>query len=179
MAEENMLENILNFEKEKNATPDTYIVPSEHLLSVLDNLKRKGYDFLDCITAVDLKNIKGKEDKIAVVYNLSSSCDGTKKIAIKVFLPRDNPIIQSICSLYPTAEWHEREEYDLVGVIFEGHPSLKRIMLPEDWEGHPLRKDYKQPESWHGIDNRYFAEGSNPQRYAKDILRDFWEEEQN
>ena len=61
------------------------------------------------------------------------------------------PVFPSVASVWRTAEWHEREAYDLVGVYFEGNEDLRRILLPDDWEGHPLRKDYKNPEYYKGI----------------------------
>jgi NADH-quinone oxidoreductase subunit C len=62
---------------------------------------------------------------------------------LKTRVPREDARIESVTSLWPGAEWHEREVYDLFGIVFEGHPDLRRILLPDDWEGHPLRKDYR------------------------------------
>ena len=67
------------------------------------------------------------------------------RVAIKVQLDRDNPAIPTVCDLWKNAEWNEREIFDLFGVVFTGHPDLRRLMMPEDWEGHPLRKDYSHP----------------------------------
>jgi NADH-quinone oxidoreductase subunit C len=64
------------------------------------------------------------------------------RIRLKVRVPGDDPRIDSVSSVWNTANWHERETYDLMGVRFDGHPDLRRILLPEDWEGHPLRKEY-------------------------------------
>jgi NADH-quinone oxidoreductase subunit C len=60
-------------------------------------------------------------------------------------------VFQSVSSVYKTAEWHEREAFDMVGVVFENHPDLRRILLPDDWEGYPLRKDYQTAETYHNI----------------------------
>jgi len=68
-----------------------------------------------------------------------------------VRVPKDNPHVPSVESVWKTANWHEREAYDLIGVVFDGHPDLRRILLPDDWEGHPLRKDYKVPEFYNGM----------------------------
>jgi len=73
------------------------------------------------------------------------------KLTLKVLLPRDNPVVPSVERVWRAADWHEREAYDLFGIIFEGHHNLKRILLPEDWEGHPLRKDYKVQEYYQGM----------------------------
>src|SRR6266850_2614244 len=64
---------------------------------------------------------------------------------------RDAPVVPSVASIWNHAEWQEREVFDLLGVTFERHPDLRRILMPEDWPGHPLRKDFVEPEEWHGI----------------------------
>ncbi|MEX0602057.1 MAG: NADH-quinone oxidoreductase subunit C, partial [Bacteroidota bacterium] len=64
---------------------------------------------------------------------------------------KEQPHIQSVSGVWGTANWHEREAYDLIGIVFDGHPDLRRILLPYDWEGHPLRKDYKVPEFYNGM----------------------------
>ena len=73
------------------------------------------------------------------------------RIALKVRVPRDDPRVPTVSDIWRTAEWHEREAYDLLGIVFEGHPDLRRILLPEDWEGFPLRKDYKVQAYYHDI----------------------------
>jgi len=103
-------------------------------------------------------------------------------IALKTDLPRENPRLQSIESLWRTADWHEREAFDLYGVVFENHPDLRRILCPDDWEGFPLRKDYVVQEFYHGIRvpykedwNEFGTLEENPDRghyvfkYEKDI----------
>ncbi|MBI3193214.1 MAG: NADH-quinone oxidoreductase subunit C [Ignavibacteriae bacterium] len=103
------------------------------------------FDFLMCLSGVDL----GKGN-LGVVYNLYSM-NKKHKITIKVEVSRDKAEIPSVESVWRTANWHEREAYDLVGITFTGHPDLRRILLPTDWEGHPLRKDYKVPEFYQGM----------------------------
>jgi len=83
----------------------------------------------------------GEEERFEVVYHLLS-LPNRDRLTIKVRATEDDPTVPSITSVWPTANWHEREVYDLFGVVFEGHPDLRRILMPADWEGHPLRKDY-------------------------------------
>lgn len=85
-----------------------------------------------------------------VVYHLYS-IPKSHSITLKVDAGRDDPWVPSVSELWPGANWHEREAYDLYGIRFEGHPDLRRILLPEDWPGHPLRKDYRFPEDYQGI----------------------------
>ena len=73
------------------------------------------------------------------------------RLVMKVKLDRNDPSVASLCDLWPTANWHEREAYDLYGIRYEGHPDLRRILLPEDWPGYPMRKDYDFPEHYQGI----------------------------
>lgn len=104
------------------------------------------FDYLQLVTGVDWG------DHFDVVYHLYSMSLG-HKIAIKVAIDRSSPRIPSVCDIWPAADWHEREQFDLLGIVFEGHPDLRRILCPEDWEGYPLRKDYVQPAEYHGISN--------------------------
>ena len=102
------------------------------------------FDYLMCITAYDLGS-----DKLGLAYNLYSNA---KKHSLEIKVEFDQSVeIPSVSSIWKTADWHEREAYDLIGVIFSGHPDMKRILLPHDWEGHPLRKDYKQPDYYRGV----------------------------
>lgn len=113
------------------------------------------FDFLRCITALDLL----AEDKLACVYDLMSvgNVSATEvmtvphELAVRVVTERANPRILSVAGIWPAADWHEREAYDMMGIVFENHPRLERILCPEDWEGYPLRKDYEFPVEYHGI----------------------------
>lgn len=118
----------------------------------LRNNSKTYFDFLSSITGVDY----GVESNLfGVVYHLASipyQTQLTLKISIENNRGINNlPSFPSITSVYRTADWHEREAYDLVGIYFEGHPDLRRILLPDDWEGFPLRKDYKTAEYYKGI----------------------------
>jgi NADH-quinone oxidoreductase subunit C len=104
------------------------------------------FDWLACLSGVDYV----AQDKLAVVYDLWST-QWKHRLAVKVFCPRQQPHVPSVCDLWRAADWHEREAYDLLGIIFDGHPDLRRILCADDWEGHPLRKDYVFPAEYHGI----------------------------
>ncbi len=99
-------------------------------------------DHLADLTAVDYSTYPGDTGlRFEIVYNMIST-EYHHRIRLKVRVPEDDPRIDSVTSVWNTANWHERETYDLMGVRFDGHPDLRRILLPEDWEGHPLRKEY-------------------------------------
>ncbi len=103
------------------------------------------FDSLMCLSGMDYT--KGK---LGVVYHISSIALG-HRITLKVEVPADAPHCQSVESVWKTANWHEREAFDMIGIVFDGHPDLRRILLPYDWEGHPLRKDYQVPEYYNGM----------------------------
>lgn len=114
------------------------------------------FDFLACITAIDNGSVV---NTLEVIYHLTSIPYG-HNLVLRVTTARNNtdeplPSIPSVSTIWKTADWHEREAYDLVGIRFEGHPDLRRILLPADWEGHPLRKDYTVQEVYHGIRVNY------------------------
>ena len=125
------------------------------------------FNFLNSITVVDYfepdpkKAAKtGWEPHLEVVYHLWS-LPNKVSLVVKVMLPRwkddkagELPEVPTVSGVWSTADWHEREAYDLSGVRFTGHPNLRRILCPEDWVGHPLRKDYEMPLEYHGIRNR-------------------------
>ncbi|AWM41536.1 NADH-quinone oxidoreductase subunit C 1 [Gemmata obscuriglobus] len=100
----------------------------------------------------------GFEPHVEVLYHLSSFAFPGRRFTLKLVLPRwksdqpgQLPEVPSVAGVWKTADWHEREVYDLVGVFFTGHPNLVRILLNDDWVGHPLRKDYEFPLEYHGI----------------------------
>jgi NADH-quinone oxidoreductase subunit C len=122
----------------------------EHWRDVAEFLKNDPaltLDWLACLSAVDYV----ADNQFCVVYDLTSF-DLGHSFAFKVFAPRsDDTHFPSVCDLWPAAEWHEREAYDLMGIHFDNHPDLRRILMADDWEGHPLRKDYVFPREYHGI----------------------------
>jgi len=125
------------------------------------------FNYLNCISMVDYLELDEKKAKkvdwephIEVVYHMSSVTHKTT-LVVKVILPRwkddvpfQLPEVPSVSSVWSTADWHEREVYDLCGVWFTGHPEMRRILCPDDWEGYPLRKDYEMPLEYHGIRGR-------------------------
>ncbi len=104
------------------------------------------FDWLANLSGIDY----AADNTMVVVYNLWSTRHD-HSIAVKVFTSRETPAVASVIDLWPAADWHEREAFDLLGIDFPGHPDLSRILLSDDWEGHPLRKDYVFPRSYHGI----------------------------
>lgn len=139
---------------DENATPKCIKIDPADLLSVMSNLLHDPnayFDMLSCVTGVD----NGPDaNTIDVVYNLYS-IPFDHHLMIKVTVPRDKPEVESVCSIWRTANWHEREIYDLFGVQFLNHPDLRRILLPADWEGHPMRKDYKHQEYYRSVKVEY------------------------
>lgn len=104
------------------------------------------FDWLECLTGTDYPD----QGQIHVTLHLWSYKQRHRAV-LKVLLPRDKPTMRTLSWIWPVANWHERECFDLLGVQFVGHPDLRRILLPEDWVGHPLRKDFKEAEHYHGI----------------------------
>lgn len=109
------------------------------------------FDMLSCVTAVDNGPASGTMDVIYHLYSIPFN----HQVALKITVPRDHAELDSVEDIWKTANWHEREAWDMMGIRFKGHPDLRRILLPADWEGHPLRKDYKQQEYYRGIRVEY------------------------
>ena len=119
----------------------TVVVPGEHLLRAAAYLASEPslhFSFLSDITTVDRFPL---EPRFEVNYHLLS-LDRNERLRLKVRLGGSDPSVHSVTEIWPTANWHERENYDLMGIRFEGHPELSRILMPDDWEGYPQRKDY-------------------------------------
>ncbi|GAA1190149.1 NADH-quinone oxidoreductase subunit C [Pseudonocardia alaniniphila] len=101
----------------------------------------EGLRFELCSSVSGVDYGEGVAQRLHVVYHLTSMTY-RRRIRLEVALDVDDPHVQSVVDVYPTADWHERETWDMFGVIFDGHPALTRILMPDDWEGHPQRKDY-------------------------------------
>lgn len=132
---------------EGGAGPGIIYIDGKRIKEVLSFLKedeRTSFDSLMCLSAVDFP------DRMEVVYHLHSFARG-HKVTLKVKVDRESPSLPTVEAVYPVANFHEREAFDLFGIDFQGHSDLRRILLPEDWPGHPLRKDYTYPESYHGV----------------------------
>jgi len=120
---------------------NSFIIPKEKLLSIARFFKESpkySMDYLSCITAADYL-AKGFFESVNHLYSMQKK---QGPIVLKVRVPRENPRMPSLVSLYRGAEFQEREAYDLFGIIYEGHPDLRRILLWDEFEGHPMRKDY-------------------------------------
>ena len=169
------LDNIISLIKEefldiildhtKYAEENILHIKGNSVLDVLSALKNNGFNFLADITAIDNLSIGGFE-RYSVVYHLLSH-ETAERVTVKAYVPEDKPSLPSVESVWKTADWQEREIYDLFGIVFENHPNLIRIMNPDDYNGHPLRKDYPRlgnrerdnfPKVTRGINKDYFNE---------------------
>jgi NADH-quinone oxidoreductase subunit C len=141
--------------EETSGLQSALLIEPGQIVSVCRELRDNSktyFDFLSSVTGVDYGVESGK---FGVVYHLASI---PYKTQLTLKISRENnrdlnslPEFPSITAVYRSADWHEREAYDLLGIFFEGHPDLRRILLPDDWEGFPLRKDYKNAEFYKGI----------------------------
>ncbi|WMJ75554.1 NADH-quinone oxidoreductase subunit C [Cytophagaceae bacterium ABcell3] len=136
------------------------VIPASKLLEVCQVLhahENTYFDFLSCITGLDNGPEKGTMEVIYHLYSVPFN----HHMVLKVILQRNNteevpiPAVPSLCNIWKTANWHERETWDLLGIRFEGHPDHRRILLPDDWQGFPLRKDYKLQDYYQGIKTVY------------------------
>ncbi|MEC4803121.1 MAG: NAD(P)H-quinone oxidoreductase subunit J [Jaaginema sp. PMC 1079.18] len=117
----------------------------ELLIPIATALSANGFNYLQCQGGYDC----GPGKELVSFYHLikvSDNADRPQEVRLKVFLPRDHPRLPSVYWIWKAADWQERETYDMYGIVFEGHPNLKRLLMPEDWVGWPLRKDYISPD---------------------------------
>jgi NADH-quinone oxidoreductase subunit C len=125
-------------------------VPREELVDTLIRLRDRPELSFDVLPSLTATHHPGQDPEFWIVYELRS-IRHAHRLRLKVGLPGDDAHVPSVTPLFPTADWHERETFDLFGVVFDGHPDLERILLPADWEGHPLRKD----EELGGVGTQY------------------------
>jgi NAD(P)H-quinone oxidoreductase subunit J len=120
-------------------------VDREFLIPMSTALYAYGFNYMQCQCAYDL----GPGEDLVSVYHLAKLTDNAVKpeeVRVKVFIPRDDPRVPSVYWIWKAADFQERESYDMYGIVYEGHPNLKRILMNEDWVGWPLRKDYISPD---------------------------------
>ncbi|MDX1976136.1 MAG: NAD(P)H-quinone oxidoreductase subunit J [Pseudanabaenaceae cyanobacterium bins.68] len=120
-------------------------VERDYLLPFASALYYKGFNYLMCQCGYD----DGPGGDLVSAYHLAKLQDDgspVEEVRVKVFLPRQDPRCASVFWIWQAADWQERETYDMYGIVYEGHPNLKRILMPEDWVGYPMRKDYITPD---------------------------------
>ncbi|MEK8022821.1 MAG: NADH-quinone oxidoreductase subunit C [Candidatus Hydrogenedentota bacterium] len=157
-------------------TASPYIaVQADAIHKVAAFLLKEGFDQLMCLSGVDTKTMKAvtkplpkdapkstkpdvPPEQILVVYHLCRTSTG-EKIALRVSLDREAPSVRTVSDVWKAANWHEREAFDMYGIVFEGHPDLTRILCPDDWIGYPLRKDYVFPTMYHDVPHARMPSG--------------------
>ena len=128
-------------------SPPQVVVNAGHIDSVAVFLRddsKLRFDSLMCLSGVD------NGDALSVIYQLHSM-SLLHKMCVRVDVPRRDPIVPTVERAWVTANWHEREAHDLLGIVFRGHSDLRTLLLPEGWDGHPLRKDYQVQEYYRGM----------------------------
>ncbi|MBX3730865.1 MAG: NADH-quinone oxidoreductase subunit C [Candidatus Sumerlaeia bacterium] len=137
----------------------TLVVDRKPIVAVMTMLRDDPdfqFNFLSYLTAVDYLAL-GRTPRYDVVYQLYS-IPKTHRLRVRAAVPEDDPTIDSVFPVWRTANFIEREAYDMFGILFQGHPDLRRILMPDDWEGHPLRKDFPLG----GVKSFYFKRSSDP-----------------
>jgi len=131
-----------NFATSKFRDNTRVLVTADKLYDVLQVLKTEaGFDMLAELTAVDYLHYPNATDRYGVIYGLTNTTSG-ERLWLKVMLNDPDPSVTTACPLWKAADWLEREVYDMFGIVFEGHPDLRRILLPDEFVAFPLRKDY-------------------------------------
>lgn len=152
-------QEIFNILKEKFPDAVTELVtdkPVDHFINIvpdkldevclfLRDSEDLQFDQLCCLSGVD--NNDGTLTSVCHLYSFKKK----HKLCIKSTVIKESPDVKSVSEIWNTADWHEREAFDMIGINYTGHKNLKRILLPEDWEGFPLRKDYEVPEFYQGM----------------------------
>jgi NADH-quinone oxidoreductase subunit C len=150
LLEETFGDAVSGFTPAEEGVKDAFcLVKADAFLDVCKFLKvdmRMKFDFLQCVTGLDYP----REEKLVSVYHLYSY-KHRHEFVVKVEVPRDKPEVPSVVGLWKTADWNEREQYDLIGIHYTGHPDLRRLLMPDDWVGHPMRKDYEEADDYRGM----------------------------
>jgi len=134
----------------ENSNPPVLLISASDLLSVSHHLWSHAssyFDQLSCVIGLDNGLEAGTMEVIYTLYSIPFN----QSLMLKVVLPRENPEIESVASVWKSANWMEREVFDMYGIKFLNHPDLRRILMPADWDGFPLRKDYKEQETYRNI----------------------------
>lgn len=142
------------FSVEPNAVPYTLKLEPAHLVKACKNLWSDPtffFDQLSCVTGVDNGKETGTMEVLYHVYSIPFNYS----LGLKVVLSREAPTVDSVSGVWKSADWLEREVFDMFGIQFNNHPDLRRILMPGDWEGHPLRKDYQHQDTYRDIKVAY------------------------
>jgi len=138
------------------ARPSAIEVPGQHIAEIghwLQTHDQLYFDYLACLTAIDNGPEAGTLALVYQLYSIPYHIQLMLHVTVERNLPgAPLPQVPSVSHIWRSADWYEREAYDLVGIHFTGHPDLRRILLPADWEGYPLRKDYEAQEEYHGVE---------------------------
>jgi NADH-quinone oxidoreductase subunit C/D len=127
--------------RDEHVHTEGFVIRSDEVQDVLSTLRDEAdFDHLSCVTAQEYT------DRFETIYQLKQYDDPTQELSVVVPTSKNAPVSQTAEPVYKTAEWHEREAYDLVGIVYDGHPDLRRILLPETWQGHPMRAEYDQEQ---------------------------------
>ena len=138
-----MIAEQLVIDRGVSAGDEWITVPAGSVRDALAALRSDGYRLLTFLTCVDhlADSSRVWPGRFEIVYQLRN-LDNLKQLRVRAFIDGDPPRIDSVHDLFPPANWDERETYDLFGIVFNDHPNLTRILMPDDWVGHPLRRDY-------------------------------------
>lgn len=143
-------ETVFDFDDGTGGAKDPWCkVAPEQIAAVATSMKTDAelhFDYLECLAGTDFPD----EGHIVVSYHLYSYAK-RHRMVLKCELDRDDPVLPTVSEVWRAANWQERECFDLLGVLFDAHPDLRRILLPDDWQGHPMRKDWQEPAEYHGI----------------------------
>lgn len=137
-----------------NTSPKTIAVNPGSLVAVTRLLHADPstyFDQLTCVTGIDNGVEAGTMEVIYHLYSIPFNVS----LALRVTLPREKPEVETLCTVWKSANWLERETYDMLGISFTNHPDLRRILMPADWEGFPLRKDYQESERYREVKIKY------------------------